>query len=85
MTTTKNTEAAALRLAASLYQLAAELDEAPFTGTDAEMSATNERMTLTAIQNLHDFLVITQDALDDEWREAITWTASYDAWNAHHA
>jgi len=80
MTTTQSTPRDIATLAANLYQHAVELDEMPFVGTVPAYAALNEKLARQAVAQLHDYLTLVAEHLDDEWTEILTRTATYDAW-----
>lgn len=84
MTTTSapaaTTPAAIATLAANLYQHAMELDEMPFVGTIPAYADLNEKLARDAVQQLHDFLIVVADQLDEEWTAMLATTASYETW-----
>jgi hypothetical protein len=81
--TTQSIPGPVATLAANLYQHAMELDEMPFVGTIAEYAETNEKLARDAVQQLHDFLTLFADQLDDEWSLMMKNTSTYSAWEAH--
>lgn len=70
MTPTEKTEKI-INLAASMFQFACEIAEQPFAGSGKESSEINLRWMNTARMNLHDFLVINAEHLDQEWTDAM--------------
>lgn len=81
MNTTRSTEV--ITLAAQMYQHLTSLDEMPFVGTVAEYAELNEKLAANARENLHNFLKLMSEHLDEEWAEMIEHTASTEAWEMY--
>jgi hypothetical protein len=74
---------AVISLAANLYTFATRLGGMPFQGTIKEYGEINEEMYANAVADLHDFLVLHESDLDDEWFDMIDHTASVEAFDLY--
>lgn len=74
---------AAINLAAKMWTLAMSIDEQPFVGGGVMASETNIRWADQQIEDLHEYLILVADQLDEEWTEMIAHTASREAWEAN--